>query len=116
MTRITLLGHIGADAKATSLQDGRKLYTFSVADNYKTVNKDTGEEIEVVQWFNCSYFSNSEKVAAHLIKGHRVLVQGELRFSEYIKDGRVGRSNDITVINLNIIDYTDTATDKNKKK
>ena len=112
MVQITILGHIGADAKLTTLQDGRRLYNFSVADNYKTVNKDTGEEIEVVQWFSCSYFCNSEKVAAHLVKGHRVLVQGSLRFGEYIKDGRVGRSNDITVTSLSIIDYTDTQENK----
>lgn len=109
MVQITIIGRIGSDAKMTSLQDGRKVYSFSLADNKKVVDKDTGEEKEVVNWFNCSYFTSSERVGEHLKKGHRMFIQGTLDFREYYKDGKVCRSNDVTVNLLNIIDYTETA-------
>ena len=113
MVQVLIFGNLGGDAKVTTLEDGRLVYNFSIADNAKILDKDSGELKEVANWFNCSYFTKSEKIGAYLKKGNRMLVQGSLVFREYFKDGRVGRSNDVTVNNLQIVDF-DSEGDNNE--
>ena len=96
MAKVVLLGTIGADAKANSISEGRYAINFSVAENVPMKNSNS-ETVYVAQWYNVSIFSNAEKMLKHLLKGKKVFVSGNLRFSEFRneKTGQVIKTNEI---------------------
>ena len=69
---------------------------FSVCENIPMKNSNS-ETVYVAQWYNVSMFSNSEKMLRHLLKGKKVFVSGNLRFSEFRneKTGQVIKTNEI---------------------
>ena len=96
MSKVTLLGTIGADAKVSSVSEGRFALNFSVAENIPIKNSKS-EVVYVAQWYSVAFFSNSDKMAKHLLKGKKVFVSGNLRFSEFRneKTGDVIKMNEI---------------------
>lgn len=106
MAKVTLLGTIGADASLKVINDTRMAINFSVCENI-SVKNGKGESIRVAQWFNVSYFSNTDNMVKHLLKGKRVFVSGNLRFSEFKSEqtGEVKRSNDIFADTLEPIEW-----------
>ena len=96
MAKITLLGTVGADAKVKPLDNDRFAINFSVAENIPAKNKD-GETVQQTQWFNVSYFSKSDKLVKHILKGKKVFVCGSFRFSEFVntQTGEVIKTNEI---------------------
>jgi len=96
MSKVTLLGTIGADVKVGSVGEGRFALNFSVAENIPIKNSKS-EVVYVPQWFSVAFFSNSDKMAKHLLKGKKVFVSGNLRFSEFKneKTGDVIKTNEI---------------------
>lgn len=107
MSTISLIGHLGNDTKVTNLQQDRNVLNFSIAENIKKFDKETGEEINITNWFNCSYFVKSTKVAEYLKKSRRIYVMGKLEFEEYrsTTSSSIQRSNNIIVNDLQIIDF-----------
>jgi single stranded DNA-binding protein len=104
MAKITLLGTVGADAKVKPLENDRLVINFSVAENSSSKNKG-GDFVEFTQWFNVSYFSRSEKLAKHILKGKKVFVTGTFRIGEFVNSttGEVMRTVEI------IADYIEPA-------
>jgi single stranded DNA-binding protein len=84
MINLEMIGHLGQDAKCQTLQDGRFLINFSVCDNVKQTDKQTGEIKEFPQWVSVSYFTKSDKVLPYLKKGVQVYVSGDFRIDEYL--------------------------------
>lgn len=76
-----MLGTLGADAKLNQVNPDRNVINFSICEN--VAYKKGNEIIRIAQWFNVSYFSNSEKLVKYLLKGKKVFVSGTLKFSEY---------------------------------
>ena len=75
MSKVTLLGTIGADAKVSSVSEGRFALNFSVAENIPIKNSKS-EVVYVAQWYSVAFFSNSDKMAKHLLKGYtKILVK-----------------------------------------
>ena len=72
-----ITGRITADAKTSSLQDGRQVVNFSVAvnDSYKPKGSETA--VKVATYFNCSYWMNPG-IAAYLTKGTLVECFGRI--------------------------------------
>lgn len=81
MAKITLLGTMGADAKANQVSPDRIVVNFSVCEN--VAYKKGSETIRIAQWFNVSYFTKSDGLVKYLLKGKKVFVSGTLKFSEY---------------------------------
>lgn len=96
MSKITLLGTAGADAKVKSLENDRFAINFSVAENIPMKNKN-GEEVQHTQWFNVSLFAKSDKMAKHILKGKKVFVTGSFKTSEFVNSntGEVIKTNEI---------------------
>lgn len=84
MINLEMIGHLGQDAKCQTLQDGRFLINFSVCDNVKRTDTQTGEIKEFPQWVSVSYFTKSDKVLQYLKKGVQVYVSGDFRIDEYM--------------------------------
>lgn len=78
MQTITIDGNLGKDAELKSTQGGDDVLSFSVA-----VKQGWGDK-ESSNWFRVSLWGKrSRKLADHLRKGTKVVVQGELTIGEY---------------------------------
>lgn len=80
MNKVILMGHLGADPEVRYLPNGDAACSFRIATNTRWKDKDTGEMKEHTEWHSCSMFGKrGESFAKHVKKGHRVLVEGEMR-------------------------------------
>ena len=69
MVQITILGNLTKDAEVRNTQGEYKAISFSVAVNEKRKDKE-----DASAFFNCTYWSKSDKIAQYLTKGKKVLV------------------------------------------
>jgi single-strand DNA-binding protein len=81
LNRVTLMGHLGADATQKS---PTAPVTFSLATTSRW-NDNSGDRQSRTEWHNIVVFNNLGKYAVKLKKGDRVYVEGELRTSKYEK-------------------------------
>ena len=82
LNRVTLMGHLGADAKQAS---ANAPVTFSIATTSRWTD-DQKQRQQRTEWHNITVFGNLGKYALKLKKGDRVYVEGELRSNDYEKD------------------------------
>lgn len=78
---IQIVGRIGNDAKINKVQDYFAI-SFSVASSEMRKNNQ-----QVTAWFNCTYWSKSDKIAQYLTKGKLVSVVADW-FDVTEKDGK----------------------------
>jgi len=105
MAKVILLGTMGADAKVNVVGENRYAINFSVCENVPI--KVDKEIVYQAQWFNVSYFSSSDKMAKHLLKGKKVFVSGNLRFSEFRNETtkQVMKTNEITADTVEPVEW-----------
>jgi single-strand DNA-binding protein len=82
MLKVTLIGHLGADAELRSTQKGSPLVGFRVAVSQVRFGSD-GEREESTEWFRVRVMGRQIESAQRLAKGTRVLVDGRLDISHY---------------------------------
>ena len=85
LNEVKLIGNLGNDAKTITLQNDRMKVVFQMATQRSWKNKD-GKYESRTEWHNIVVYSGLTKFAANLLKGERVLVNGELRTREYEKE------------------------------
>ena len=97
---VTLVGNLGADPDVRTLPAGGSVASFSVATTERWNQGD--RKIESTQWHRVVAF-DSDRVklgklcADYLHKGDRVMIVGQLKYSEYTdKDGVTRRNAEIT--------------------
>jgi len=73
----TIIGRLVANAEIKELKDGRKLVTFTIAQNDRFKVKTSDEVKQVTNFFNCSYWI-ATGIAKHLKKGQLVEVIGRI--------------------------------------
>lgn len=82
MAHLIATGRIGSDAETRELQSGKKVVSFSIADDIGWGDKKR------TQWLKCAMFGErAEKVAPYLTKGSIVQIHGEPESEAWIKDG-----------------------------
>lgn len=82
MAHLIATGRIGSDAETRELQSGKKVVSFSIADDIGWGEKKR------TQWLKCAMFGErAEKVAPYLTKGSIVQIHGEPESESWIKDG-----------------------------
>lgn len=72
-----LTGRITADAKLSTIKDGRQVVNFSVAVNDSYKPKGSEVATKVTTYFNCSYWLNPG-IAQYLTKGTLIEVYGRI--------------------------------------
>ena len=78
MQTITISGNLGKDSELRTTQGGDKVLAFSVA-----VKQGYGDKAET-NWFRCSVWGKrAETLSQYLLKGVKVVAQGELSIGEY---------------------------------
>jgi len=105
MAKVILLGTLGADAKVKMIAEGRYAVNFSACENVPV--KVNNEVVYQAQWYNVSYFSNSDKMTKHLLKGKKVFVSGNLRFNEFVNQTtkQVMKTNEIVADTIEPVEW-----------
>lgn len=83
MATICVTGRLGRDAELKSIQSGKKVLSFSIADEVGWGEKKR------TQWIKCALFGDrAEKLAPYLTKGTLVEVAGIPTAEAWVKDNQ----------------------------
>lgn len=94
-----LLGNVGSVEFKTT-EKGTSLLKFSLATNKKWKN-EAGETQEETSWHRCTLFGKrAEALQEYVTKGKKLLVEGELRYGSYEKEGVKHYTTDVIVSEL----------------
>ena len=101
--RITIVGHLGNDAKADAFGENTK-YSFSVATSDR--RKNGGEWVDATTWHGCEAWNvKPDWKASGLVKGALVLVEGALYKDEWTDKEGVKRTKAyIAVTRIELLD------------
>lgn len=93
MSLFIITGRLGRDAELKTLQSGKKVCQFSIAED-----RGFGEKKHTA-WIKCALFGDrAEKLSQYLTKGTTVEAWGEIAASAFVgKDGKPQASLDLRV-------------------
>jgi single-strand DNA-binding protein len=90
VNKVILIGNLGRDPEARTMQSGGKVVSFSIATSESWNDKMSGERKEKTQWHRIAIFNErlGEVAEKYLKKGAKVYVEGQLESRKYTdKDG-----------------------------
>jgi single-strand DNA-binding protein len=88
VNKVILVGHLGKDPEARSLDGGVSVVSFPLATS-ETFNKD-GQKMEQTEWHNIVMWRGLADVAAkYLQKGKLVYIEGKLRTRSFEDKGGI---------------------------
>lgn len=89
LNEANLIGHLGADPKITTLNEGVKVARLSLATSETFTNKK-GERVESTEWHNIVLWRGLAEVAEkYMHKGDQVFIKGKIKTRKYAdKDGK----------------------------
>ena len=97
MATICVTGRLGRDGELKSLQSGKKVLAFSVADEVGWGDK------KKVQWIKCAMFGDrAEKVAPYVTKGSIVEITGIPTIETWAKDDQTHGCISVSVSELKL--------------
>jgi len=86
VNRVTLVGHLGNDAKLTKTTTGHSVSKFNMATNEIWKNKD-GEKESRTEWHRVVLWDGqAENLNEYLKKGRQIYVEGRLQSSTWKAD------------------------------
>ena len=103
MNRAILVGRVGKDPDIKKFDNGGQIASFSLATTARWKNKE-GEKQERTEWHNIVISGKLSDIAAKYInKGNQVLIEGEIRYREYEKEGEKKYITEIFCNNLELL-------------
>ena len=115
MNKVILFGNVGKDPVISKAGE-KKVARFSLATTSPFKDKDGNK---VTQWHNIVYWDKKAEVVEKFIKkGSSIIVEGEIRYGSYIKDGVTHYTTDINGNELHFTGSNKPAnnTDESEKK
>ena len=91
VNKVILIGNLGRDPEARTMQSGGKVVSFSIATSESWNDKASGERKDKTQWHRIAIFNEKlgEIAEKYLKKGSNVYVEGTLESRKYTdKDGQ----------------------------
>ena len=88
VNKVILLGNLGQDPDIRSMQNGKKVCTFSIATSDSWKDKETGEKKEKTEWHRIVVFNEGliGVVENYIKKGTKVYVEGSLQTRKWTDD------------------------------
>ena len=88
VNKVILLGNLGQGPDVRTMQNGKKVCTFSVATSDSWKDKDTGEKKEKTEWHRVVVFNEGlvGVVENYIKKGTKVYVEGSLQTRKWTDD------------------------------
>jgi single-strand DNA-binding protein len=80
LNRVTLIGNLGADPEAKSLQNGGEVVNLRIATSESWKDKSTGERQERTQWHQIVVWNEplQKVIKSYCKKGSKIYIQGQL--------------------------------------
>ena len=102
--QVVLCGRLGQNAKLVECKSGAKMLTFSVGTSV-SVKEASGSYTTATTWHDCIMFgSRAEKIAAYLVKGTVLSIQGTISYREVeLKNGYKGKTASILVDDVQLL-------------
>lgn len=89
--KVQLIGNLGMDPEVKMLDSGRKVAKLRIATN-EVYNNKKGERVTETEWHTVKAWGNVAELAEQLLqKGHEVMIDGKLTYSEYTGSDGVKR-------------------------
>ena len=104
VNKVILVGNLGRDPEARSMQDGGQVVNLSVATSESWRDKASGERKEKTEWHRVVIFNdNLGKIATqYLRKGSKVYIEGQLQTRKWTdKDGNEKYSTEVVIGRFN---------------
>lgn len=100
LNRATLIGNIGKDPEIKTLQNGRKIVSFSLATS-KRYRDNNGEQKEETQWHNIVIWGKTAETFENIgiVKGTQLYIEGEITNRSWT-DQVTGQKRYTTEINV----------------
>ena len=85
VNKVILVGNVGRDPEARSMQSGGKIVSFSVATSETWNDRASGERKEKTQWHRVAIFNEKlgEIAEKYVKKGTKVYIEGSLESRKY---------------------------------
>ena len=100
LNRVQIIGRLGADPEAKSLNNGGSLTSFTVACSESFKDKHTGEKREKTEWIRVSCFNEhlNKVITQYLRKGSLVFVEGKYQTRKWqAQDGTDRYSTEVVM-------------------
>ena len=88
VNKVILLGNLGQDPDIRSMQNGKKVCTFSMATSDSWKDKETGEKKEKTEWHRVVVFNEGliGVIENYIKKGTKLYVEGSLQTRKWTDD------------------------------
>lgn len=102
MNLVLLTGNVGNDPKVTTLENGIKVATFSLATSTGGYTNSEGREVpEDTQWHDIVAWRGLAELSGNYIhKGDKVQIIASIRYRDYEKDGQKRKVTDIVASDI----------------
>ena len=100
INKVTLLGHLGADAELKFMPSGEAVANLRLATTQKWTDKVTNEKKEQTEWHRLVCFRRLAEIAGQYCKkGKQIYVEGRLQTRKWTDEQGVERYSTEIVIN-----------------
>ena len=88
VNKVILLGNLGGDPDIRTMQNGKKVCSFSMATSDSWKDKETGEKKEKTEWHRVVVFNEGliGVVESYIKKGTKLYVEGSLQTRKWTDD------------------------------
>jgi single-strand DNA-binding protein len=100
VNKVILVGNLGKDPEARTMQNGGKVVSFSLATSESWSDRASGERREKTQWHRVVIFNEKlgEIAEKYLRKGSKAYIEGSIESRKYTDN--TGAERDITEVVL----------------
>ena len=105
VNKVIIVGNLGNDPETRHLPNGDSVTNISVATSESWKDKNTGQQNEKTEWHRVVFFKRLAEIAGeYLKKGSKVYIEGQLRTSNYEKEGQKHYSTEIVAREMQMLD------------
>ena len=103
LNKVQLIGNVGRDPEIRYLPSGDPVANVTLATSERYKDK-AGEKQERTEWHRLVFFGKlAEIVEKYVTKGNPIYVEGQIRTSEYEKNGEKRYSTEIVVREMQLL-------------
>lgn len=103
INQVCVSGNVSTEPELRTTPNGNSVLLFNIAVSKRVLNNSTGAWEDRPNYFSCVLFgSRAEALSKFVTKGVKVMINGELRWSQWEKDGRKQSKVEIVVSNIDV--------------
>ena len=105
VNKVILLGNLGQDPDIRTMQNGKKVCTFSIATSNSWKDKETGSDQERTEWHRVVLWRRLAEIAGeYLKKGSKIYIEGQLQTRKWEQDGQTRYTTEIVARDMQFLD------------